>query len=234
MSSYIVTGFYTPNYEPLASAFRANLDAHAVPHHLYAVEHIGNTWLAQTLRKPEIVLRAMTDHPDATVILCDVDCLVTGHLDGIIWGDADVKLALRSNGHGYTAASRVLMVRQTNNARRLMEEWHLQCQAANRRIVTHGRTRDKNNDELLLMDAIVMTPGVKIEMLPLGFAGAEVGSRAARDSIIIHDSAHDKARPTVRVRKAVKRIRRRLISAIVGKPYTEWKYGSACSRSNWK
>ena len=57
----IATGFYTPNYAGIASEFSRNLDAHNTPYKLYPVEILSGTWIAQTLRKPQIVLQAMAD-----------------------------------------------------------------------------------------------------------------------------------------------------------------------------
>lgn len=242
--SYVVTGFYTPNYGPLATAFRTNLDAHTIPHHLYAVAPLGGTWLAQTMRKPEIVLRAMADHPDATVILCDVDCQVSGPLKPLLAGAADVKLFLRTKvakgaGVHVNTSSRVLVVRQTPAAVRLIEAWQARCKAAidavaSRKLTPRHlllRNLGIRNDESLLLDAIANTSGVLIEMLPLSFAGAEAG--IVPGALVSHDSAHDKAQPAAVARNAVKRIRRRIVSAIVGRSYLAWKYGKSRSFRRW-
>jgi|RhiMethySRZTD1v2_1073278.scaffolds.fasta_scaffold846012_3 hypothetical protein len=71
VGDWLVTGWFTPNYRPLAEAFAANLSEHGAPFHLFAKPSLG-AW--NTRRKPAVVLEAMDAYPGKTVVLMDVDC----------------------------------------------------------------------------------------------------------------------------------------------------------------
>jgi hypothetical protein len=232
--SYLVTGFYTPNYAGFAAEFAANLDTFRVPHRLYPVEMIGSTWLAQTLRKPEIVQRALADHPGKTIILMDIDCMVHGALDPMTDSRADISMSIRVNAKrgGAAASSRVLVVRPTDAARRLIETWRTLCddavaqvQAARlskRQLGLRAGNIGLPHDERLLLEAVATTPSVMLDILPLQWAGAEAG--LCPDPLVTHDSAHDRVNP--KPQRRLKTLKRKVISKIMGRPYHEWKHGS--------
>ena len=225
---YVVAGFFTPNYEDIAKRFAHNLDAHSVPHKLYPVETLGGTWLAQTLRKPQIALRALDEHPGKSVILSDVDCTVHGDLAPLLVGDCDVALLIYTRTkHGRflaSTSSRVVVFHQTPGARALLAAWEQKCSAAIREVVT-GQTKQRSwerslgvgNDEHFLMEAIAATPNVVIRMLPPHHSGN--ANEQFEGPLITHDSAHDRHQP-FRVVKMLKRWRRTL-----SEPYLQWRHG---------
>lgn len=227
--SYIVTGFYTANYSGLSRRLRDNLDAYSIPHAIYPVEHIGETWLAQPLRKPSIVLRAMEEHPGRTVVLMDVDCTVHGPIDPIISDAADISIFLRTDRqYRVHCSSRVVVFRPTQPTVDLLKAWQASCQDALDRLAsvrapaTKSRSRSliAENDETLLMRAITLQKNLTIKMLPIEYAGNAHG--LVPDAVISHDSAHDKVLP----RKGpsfFKLAKRRIVEALTGMSYDEWR-----------
>ena len=223
--SYVVVGFYTPNYAEIAEDFRRNLQDKAIPHHLYSVDRIGETWIGETLRKPSIVLRAMEDHPGKSIILMDVDCSVRGPLEPLLT-DADVALRLIHRRQKCSRASSVVVVfHPTEAARRLAENWKRKCddQIARVRSMRIGRRRIMSrhlaiDDEVLLLDALLSTPDLTIRNIQSDRLSEIVG----------HNSAHDQFAPPQKMvaaaKAALKAGRRRLVEIIVRQPYEEWKY----------
>jgi hypothetical protein len=131
---WLVCGWFTPDYRPLAQTLADQLSAHGAPHHILATEKTGS-WSRQILRKPTMVLRAMREHPNETIVFMDVDCLVRGPLDDAVKTSADLTCSLfvkrRRGRQRNDLSSRVIVVRPTPGARQLVEHWALQCQEAN-------------------------------------------------------------------------------------------------------
>lgn len=195
---YVITGFYTPNYSSIAANLVRSLDAHAVCHRIYAVEPIGATWQGETLRKPQIVLRAMADHPDTVVVFMDVDCTVNGPLDPLV-SNADIGLHFFQKGRRRViTSSRVVAFRPTPCARRVVELWQKKCLAAisslqSRRVRSRDRMSHKHTetDEGLLMEAVLSVPNVTIRQFPREFIGLTDGL-FDHVPLIEHDSAREK------------------------------------------
>jgi len=225
---YIVTGFYTPNYAEIAETFRHNLKEHSIPHKIYAVDMLGETWQVQPLRKPEIALRALDEHPDRSVILMDVDCSVQGDLSPLLEPRCDVAVyPLRNKRRGSLSAStRVVVVHQTVNARHLLTAWHQKCQDVIRPVLSQGISSWKRHiaaasDETLLRRAIDENPQVIVAPLPASYAGHS----SRKDALVQHESAHDRFTWHERMNSQIKKIRRSVVEKIIGRPYKEWKYG---------
>ena len=86
----IVCGFYTPDYAEIAANLAKSLDLHSIPYKLYPVEKFGKAWIAQPLRKPEIILRCMEEFPHRVVIFMDADCTVHADISPLIEEVVDV------------------------------------------------------------------------------------------------------------------------------------------------
>jgi hypothetical protein len=227
MSDFIVTGFYTPNYAPLAAKFSANLDDVGVPHHLYAVDK-RPSWHSAILLKPTIVDRAMRDFPDMTIILMDIDCELAATVAPVALSSSDVSLYVgvsflptikRSHQLRVMPSSRVIMWRQTRAARALVANWRKLCVAAE-------PTAARRGDEELLMQAIAMTEGLNVGIIDRRYAGHDP-SEAPDGAVVVHHSAHDASRVMNEQRKYMKNLRRQIVGWIVGKPYKQWKYGES-------
>lgn len=214
---HIVVGFFTPNYKTLAETFSRNLTEFQQPHHLYAVESVSK-WHHATLMKPEIVLRAMSDYPDRTVILSDVDCTVHGCLADMASDDGDVSLHVRAwtqdRVYPYAcASSRLVAFQPTLKARELAKRW---CEI--------NESTQSRNDESCLTMALWRTMGLTITTIP-AVSGAD--ERAFdRHPLVTHESAHTSVvgrhpRPLAR---GLKRWKRAAVKAITGMDYDQWKY----------
>lgn len=186
--SYLVTGFFTPDYRTLAERFSANLADRGIPHHLYAVDKAE--WQRAILMKPAILREAMWDHPRRRIVLMDVDCNVQGDIGP--WIDsltADVTLPARirvqgRGRHGKTLfSSRVLAVIPSERTSALIRAWELRCNAARKPII--GRLCDERE----LVGAIGSVHGASIAFTPDKFAGVDVRN-AADDAVITHSSEH--------------------------------------------
>lgn len=209
---YIVCSFYTPNYADVVGRLSHSLDRHAVLHRLYAVDRIGEAWQLQTLRKPEIVLRAMGDYPGKTVILMDADCTVNGPLDPLL-SDADIGLyILQKAARRVVTSSRVAAFRPTPSARNVLDLWHQKCRAAID-SVQHVRVKRRHllsrklteTDEGLLMEALFSTPGVTIKLFPGEFIGRNDGM-SNRIPLISHESARGMQRNASLIRRLIRMI----------------------------
>jgi hypothetical protein len=221
----IVTGFFTPNYKPLAESFSSNLKAFGVPHVLYDVEQ--SAWEQAILLKPRIVARAMNDYPGATVILMDIDCVISDTLAPVLEFSGDVSLFVgvrfkRRFGNKRVRmrvlpSSRILVWRPTPHARQLLANWATLCSE-------HNTADPQIDDEQILMKAIGNTPGVAVHIIEQKYSARDP-QYAVLDSVVIHHSAHQVSLDrsiSSRFRKA----KRAVISKIIGRPYPAPKYAS--------
>lgn len=226
--SYVVVGFYTPNYAEIAKTFCRSLTEHSIPHKLYAVERLGGSWQAQTLRKPEIALRALDEHPDKSIILMDVDCSVHGDLSPLVEAKCDVALYPYKNKRtgAMTVSTRAVVFHQTPGARRLLAEWHEKCDEAICQALTNNVTSWKRralgvSDETRLHQAIEDNPSIVVAPLPASYSG----NSDSPGALVTHESAHDRFTLRDRLKMRIKKIRRRVVERMIGQQYKEWKYG---------
>jgi hypothetical protein len=203
VGDWLVVGWFTPDYRPLAERLAANLTAHGAPFHLWAKPKLAAGW--NTKRKPQIVLEAMEAYPDKTLILMDVDCLVKGDLSPVASIATDIGIALkpregRKSRVVFTASSRVVVFRPTASARSFAETWAELCEASGR-----------SNDEPSLAWAYVRRPDLTYTQLDQRYIGREVNTANAVDGIVIwHDSAHDPVRGRSSWGAAVRHLLKRL------------------------
>ena len=223
MTPYIVTGFYTPDYEPLARTFEANLDELNIPHRIYSHAFDGG-WDRQLMAKPKIVLTALSDFPRATVVLMDIDCEVRKPIADVLNFSGDVALHIRCkqtrNKYKVYGSSRIIAFRQTSGARWLAASWLAMCKEA----ADNPSRRAPLCDEHLLTRAFATTPFVTLSMLPEAYAAFEhdeIGPEAA----IVHHSARDKSLKGFTIKRALRSLRRRTVERITGQDYVERKYG---------
>jgi hypothetical protein len=132
VEGWLVTGWFTPDYRPLAEAFAAQLDQHGVPYHLWAKPALG-VW--NTGRKPAVAMETMDAYPGKTVVLMDVDCIVHGDIAPVarIAGDVGIVVIARNvrrRGKGRWAhwlavecSSRVIVFQPTEGARAFVKTW---------------------------------------------------------------------------------------------------------------
>lgn len=217
LKSYIVTGFFTPDYRAIAARFSANLKEHGIPHHLYAVP--AEEWWRAVMLKPEIVDRAATAYPGRTIILSDVDCIIRGPIDAILT-DADVALHVRvklSRRHSSWVSSRFVAFHPTAKGREVLRVW------LGLTTIEMASSKPRSNEEQLLLMALSRVGGHRLWMLPEAYAAHEI-DEVGPEAVVVHQSVHDDVRLAFNFWREVKARRRAFVSWVVGRPYEEWKY----------
>jgi len=216
--NFLVVGFFTPDYYHLASALSQNLNDFKISHHLYACEKQAGAWGHQTLRKPSILKRARLDYPNKTLVFLDVDCSVRGDISDLLSLDAEIAIPMgrkpMKNGTALKPGTRVILIRPTAMADRLLDLWEQKCGLDIRPV---------ENDEIRLQMAIEDSAGAfAISVLPREFTGIEIRKSNERD-IIVHDSARDGTRPLGQLRKKLKitfrKCRSFIFSHLMGRDY---------------
>ena len=203
----IVTGFFTPDYRPLAQSFCKNLSDHRVSHHIYALARITGGWEVQTRQKPNALAAAMRDYPTQTLVLMDVDCQVRGDISDLLALEPDVTLMLKRKatklGEALLPGSRVIVVKPTKGGTTFVRSWKEACESGL-----------KGSDETALFRIIEQSGGTfSIGALPQRFTGTELRDAKA-DAIIVHKSVHDNTRPAWSLRKGIQRIFRKVRNAV--------------------
>jgi len=183
---WLVSGWFTPDYRPLAAKLAANLDAQGAPYHLFAKEKHPRGWDAT--RKASVVLEAMDAHPGKTLVLMDVDCIVGGDLAPLTQFEGDIAVAVKARpsplwrGVVITLGSRVVAFRPTAKARSFVSEWHQLC----------GQSKTGSAEDAMAW-AYVRRPDVSYILLDPRYEGREVDAGYnASDIVIWHESAHEK------------------------------------------
>lgn len=219
----VVTGFFTPDYFPLADAFSQNLIQHGIPHTLYNVPSAA--WAEAILLKPRIVKLAMEDHPESTVILMDIDCILSDTLAPALafLGDLSLFMGVRFKkafGKKRTRlrvlpSSRIIAWKATAKSMELLDNWERLC-------ALHLSDVPNTDDEQLLMLAIGRTPSVAVNIIDGRYA-AQDPQYALKDAIVIHHSAHNGMLERS-FRYRFKAVKRRVISRMIGRPYPAPKF----------
>jgi hypothetical protein len=207
VGDWLVTGWFTPNYRPLAEAFAANLSQHEAPFHLFAKPSLG-AW--NTRRKPAVVLDAMDAYPGKAVVLMDVDCRLRGDIEPVTQIDGDVGIVViarnvrrrRRWAHWLSVecSSRVVVFRPTEGARAFGRTW---ADTIERSTVNH--------DEHSMAWAYLSSPSVHFDYIDQKYSAREVGR--IPDAVVEHDSAHDEERRASRgsFRNLLRELERRLL-----------------------
>jgi hypothetical protein len=219
----IVTGFFTPDYEPLATSFSGNLKAHGVPHVLYDVPK--SAWANAILLKPQIVARAMADYPGSTVILMDIDCLIRDSLAPMTEFNGDISLFVnvrfkKALGKKRTRlrvlpSSRIIAWKATAKSQDLLANWGALCEK-------YLPDVPNTDDEQILMMAIGKTEGLAVNVIETRYSALDP-QYALPESVVIHHSAHNVALEKT-FKHRFKKMKRRLISTLIGRPYPAPKF----------
>jgi hypothetical protein len=207
VGAWLVCGWFTPDYRVLAEKLAASLEEHGAPFHLFARPKPAAGW--STHQKPAVVLAAMDAYPGKTLVLMDVDCIVTGDIAPVTALSGDVGLAIKARPGRrsrvvFTLSSRVVVFRPTPGARAFAERWAGACAAS-------GRV----NDEPGMAWAFIRHPEIGYSHLDQRYIGRETGTANRIEGIVIwHDSAHEDSRrrssPAKWARDAVKGLEKRL------------------------
>lgn len=195
--SYIVCGWYTPDYAHWLPPLVASLAAVGAPHDFVQVEKAAGGWEKNTLRKASVAADAMQRHKGRTVILLDVDAVVHGSLEPIATTDADVALHFvlkrKLNGNNAIfARSGTLVLRPTWKARTFVDTWQQVSESA-----PHGWV-----DQSTLLVALWRTPGLNIAQLDVRYCATRKDDVAS--PVVLHGQgscAHRKLPPWLRALK---------------------------------
>jgi hypothetical protein len=206
-SDWLVTGWFTPDYRPLAEKFATNLAEHGVPYHLWAMPSAG-AW--NTRRKPSIVRETMNTYPGRTVVLMDVDCVVRGDIAPVVNTETDIGIIVIGRNmkkgskfrHWIAAecSSRIVVFRPTEGAREFVRRWAEQIDRS-----------EFNHDEHSMVWALLASlPTTRFSYIDQRYSARELGQIS--DAVIEHDSAHDEQRRAQRgpFKLALRQIERRL------------------------
>lgn len=193
IESWLVIGWFTEDYTPLARQLSDNLNQLSIPHHLYARVLAPGGWLKNTLQKPQVVLDALAEHTGKTLILFDVDMQVRGDISSLIALNGDVvapsgtkgarRLPWQKPRRRLGFGSRVMVWKNNPAAVGLAKLWLRECQGAAGRI----------GDETAFAEAYAQSEGVAVSRLPALFTGME-RRKAPPEALIIHDSEREKRR----------------------------------------
>ncbi|HEY1246405.1 MAG TPA: hypothetical protein VGF29_16390 [Hyphomicrobiaceae bacterium] len=204
VGDWLVTGWFTPNYRPLAEKFATNLAQYHAPFHLWAKSKAASGW--NTWRKSSVVMETMDAYPGKTIILMDTDCIVRGDLAPMADFAGDVSLTLKARRmrliQGFhkrltlKTSSRVVVFRPTAGARAFAQEWERLLQSAT-----------YEGDEVSMVMAFLRRPDISYYHLDSRFAGDEVGNTVP-DAVISHYGAHGRTKSS-HLGNALKEIERR-------------------------
>jgi hypothetical protein len=206
---WLVIGWFTPDYRTIAARFADNLRERGAPYHLFAQPVMPDgAW--STLRKPAVVLQAMAAYPDKTLILMDVDCVVTGDLAPLAAMPGPVGLSVKMRERPRTrrwqreisvsVGSRVAVFKAAALvARDFATEWQHQCE----------RSDHPGGDETALTWAYLLRPDIEFSHIDGRYVGRELGARCDDPQVAVwHDSVHDKKGLGRRLQLAAKRVER--------------------------
>lgn len=194
---WLVIGWFTPDYRPLAERFASNLATHSTPFHLFARSKVAAGW--NTAQKPDVVLHAMSMYPDKTLVLMDLDCTIHGDVSPVIDVPGDVGITVtarnlrgRPDRHwrvgedkrwkhqiAVERSSRVAVFKPTSGACAFALKWRDQVVNS---IVNH--------DEHSMVWAFLHSAGVQFSYIDAKYSGREAGQLP--DAIIEHQSEHNR------------------------------------------
>ena len=184
-SSWLVCGWFTPDYEHWARQLAVSLDTVGAPYHLRAVDKSARSWEGETMRKPFMIKQALEQFPDRTIVFVDVDCRVLRPLHTVIENmRADVaafvsaKRARRGkDGALIKVRSGAMLFSPTQGAKNFVDAW----------IKSGGECGPFDVDQTSLMIAMGRVVDSSFQFLPVECC-ATVGDRC-ENPFILHDHA---------------------------------------------
>ena len=193
--TYVVCGWYTPDYAGWARRLEKNLNEIGHTHDFVEVAKAHGGWEANTMMKPLQIAAAMDRHPGETIVFLDVDCEVLKPLHDLaaIKGDVGVHMRAKAVKGGIarlSARSGTMVFKPTPAAYALVNKWASLCRAAPKGSV----------DQRTLPMAIAMTFGLSLDNLDVKFCA--VANDKVAEPVILHDSA---SKETPKIHKLVRR-----------------------------
>lgn len=185
---YVVVGFFTPNYRPLAERLSAELTKTNNPHHLIAREKGDATWRDIVHMKPDVVLEAMNLYPTSSIILLDADSSVRANLSPMLdfVGDISARSKLRLTNHVWPfrqktvlhISSRSMVLKPNARVRKFLEDWRDELRTA---------TYHQGGCEMAMRFVITRSTGLAFCPMHPDYSGMEV-DQASASAIVVHSS----------------------------------------------
>ena len=211
-AGWLVSGWFTPDYRPMAQRLADELTSYGAPYHFLSVDKTG-TWDREVFRKPSMVQRAMRAHPNEVIMFMDVDCQIIGPIAGAVTAAADVSCYLNVKKRGRRQfgdmSSRVMVIRPTPGARAWIEAWEQACR----------EETAESSDEPALMVALGRCAGATWSALDRRYAGREATATSGEASIV-HESAHEQSNVFRRLNRRLKTLRRSVFGHGTTRPLT--------------
>jgi hypothetical protein len=186
---YVVVGFFTPNYRPLAERLAADLTQTRNPHHLIARDKGTSTWRDVVHMKPGVVLEAMDHYPTSSIILLDVDSSVRGSLAPMLdfVGDISARSKLRLTNSIWPfrqktvlhISSRSMVLKPNARVRKFLEDWQHELRTA---------PYYQGGCEMAMRVVIMRSTGLAFCPMDPDYSGMEV-DQASENAIVVHSSA---------------------------------------------
>lgn len=186
---YVVVGFFTPNYRPLAENLAKDLAATQNPYHLIARDKGTATWRNVVHWKPEIILEAMDLYPDSAIIFLDVDSSVRGSLEPTLdfAGDISARSKLRLTNHVWPfrkktllqISSRSMVFKPNQRVRKFLADWRDELRTA---------SYYQGGCEMALRFVMMRSTGLGFSPMDPKYSGLEI-DKATSDAVVVHDSA---------------------------------------------
>ena len=177
--SYIVCGWYTPDYAHRAHDLTASLDTFGSPHDFVEAERVEGGWAKNVSVKPLHILAAMERHPGKTVVFSDVDCVARRSMQPFADLKCDIAVhmrgkMLRSGWPRWMTRTTVVVIAPTDRARECIATWAKLAVAS------------RDNDQRTFPVAIAGTSGISLVNLPLSYCAM---ASEHPDPILLHDHA---------------------------------------------
>jgi hypothetical protein len=185
---YVVCGFFTADYRPLAERLAKELRP-SHPYHFFFREKGQTPWHEIVRWKPDIVLEAMNLYPGTSAILLDMDCSVLGSLDPMLDFTGDVSAyplvrakrpwPLRKLFHVHVS-SRCMVFKPTERTKAFLEAWREECKD---KQGVYTRT----GDEMAMLVALLGTTGLSFCPMDVRYSGRQ-GGKIPPGAVVIHAS----------------------------------------------
>lgn len=184
---FVVCGFFTPDYRPLAERLASELGS-TNPHHLFAKDRGSLSWRNVVQLKPDIVLEAMDTYPNTPIIFLDVDAHVLGSLEPMIdfSGDISARAKMRLVGLPMCRKQTVLHIstrsmalKPSERTRNFLQEWKKEIREAD---------YQQGGCETAMRLVLMRSVGLAFCPIDPRYAGIEA-DKAPSDAIVVHASA---------------------------------------------
>ena len=204
--SWIVGGWFTPDYLHYARQLSTALDRLGAPYHLVARDKIGTTWEVETMQKVSVVRQLREHHKGKTLVLLDVDCelrksplALVNSVRGDVAAYVFPKRSLRPKERARIKIFSTTMVfRPTHGATHFIDAWEN----------AQAECESTDVDQTSLMIAFGRTTGFTFE--PLGPEWCALSENHHPDPAILHLNAGRFAtkaswwqRASVRLRRSI-------------------------------